>query len=129
MRNVTDKFYFVSVYQSGKTVEENKKAHDAMLQSLKTQGRTVAEVNGSYQSVQEQSLLIVGTNLTEESVAKIATENKQESYLVVHYDGAAELVFSTGARKILGKMNQVSKEEAMKKADWSEVNGTFFVVE
>ena len=129
MRNVTDKFYFVSVYQSGKTLEENKKAHAAMLQSLKTQGRTVAEVNGSYQGIQEQSLLIVGTNLTEESVAKIATENKQESYLVVHYDGAAELVFSTGVRKILGKMNQVSKEEAMKKADWSEVNGTFFVVE
>jgi hypothetical protein len=129
MRDITERFYFVSVYQSGKTLDENKKAHKATLEELKKQGRTVAEVNGCYNGVPEQSLLIIGTNLTEESIDKLAKDNKQESYLMVHYDGAAELVFSTGTRKMLGKMQTKTKEEAEKLASWSELNGNYFVVE
>jgi hypothetical protein len=129
MHNVTERVYIFSVYNSTRSEAENAEVHKRHLELLKAKGYSPTTVDGRYQGKDEKSILLFGFNSTESVVGEISKAQLQESYVVVYYDGFAELVFNTGARKGIGTMKQVSETEAKSKDAFSKIGSQWFVIE
>lgn len=129
MHNVTERLYIFSVYNSTRDEKENRYVHDKHLQLLKDKRYSATQVEGRYKGVDELSILVYGTNLTEPMIAEISKAQIQESYLVVYHDGIAELVFSGGGRKILGELKETTEEVAKASDAYSKIGNQFFVIQ
>jgi hypothetical protein len=129
MHNVTERVYIFSVYNSTRSEAENAEVHKRHLEMLKAKGYTPTSVDGRYQGKDEKSILLFGTNNTEPMVEEFAKAQLQESYLVIYYDGFAELVFNTGARKGIGTMKEVTETEAKSKEAFSKIGSQWFTIE
>jgi len=129
MHNVTERVYIFSVANSKRSTAANDAAHAECIQNLKERYYTPTEVNGKYNGVEEKSILLYGTNLTEPVIEEITKKNFQESYLVVYHDGVAELVYSDGSRKIVGEFVPVKEHEAKSKDGYSKIGNQWFVIE
>lgn len=129
MHNVTERVYIFSVYNSTRDDKLNEEVHNRHLELLKSKGYTPTTVLGRYAGKDEKSIMLFGTNLTEPVIEEFAKAQLQESYLVVYYDGFAELVFNTGTRKGIGTMKQVTEAEAKNKEAFSKIGSQWFIVE
>jgi hypothetical protein len=129
MHNVTERVYIFSVFNSQRSAAANLVAHKETIESLKSKHYTPTEVNGKYNGIEEKSIMLYGTNLTEPMIEELAKKNFQESYLVVYHDGVAELVYSSGNRKIMGDFISVSESEAKSKDAYSKIGNQWFVIE
>jgi hypothetical protein len=129
MHNVTERLYIFSVYNSSRNVKENHEVHTRHLAMLAAKGYSVAEVDGRYSGTEEKSILLYGTNLTEPVVQEFSRAQLQESYLIVYHDAVAELVFNTGARKILGEFRATTEGVAKSKEAYSKIGNQWFIVE
>jgi hypothetical protein len=129
MHNVTERVYIFSVYNSTRNETENAEVHKRHLELLKAKGYSPTTVDGRYQGKDEKSILLFGFNSTESVVEEIAKAQLQESYVVVYYDGFAELVFNTGTRKGIGTMREVSEAEAKSKDAFSKIGSQWFTIE
>lgn len=129
MHNVTERVYIFSVFNSQRNAAANGAEHLETIRSLKAKHYTPTEVEGRYNGIDEKSIMLYGTNLTEPMIDELAKRNFQESYLVVYHDGVAELVYSNGNRKILGDFVSVSEEKAKSKDAYSKIGNQWFVIE
>ena len=129
MHNVTERVYIFSVFNSQRNAEGNLAEHKETIANLKSKYYTPTEVNGKYNGVEEKSIMLYGTNLTEPMIEELAKKNFQESYLVVYHDGVAELVYSNGNRKIMGDFVSVSESDATSRDAYSKIGSQYFVIE
>jgi hypothetical protein len=129
MHNVTERVYIFSVFNSRRSAAANLVAHKETIESLKSKHYTPTEVNGKYNGIEEKSIMLYGTNLTEPMIEELAKKNFQESYLVVYHDGVAELVYSNGNRKIMGDFISVSESDAKSRNAYSKIGNQWFVIE
>jgi len=129
MHNVTERVYIFSVFNSTRTAKENEETHKETMRELKARHYTPTEVKGRYNGIDETSIMLYGTNLTEPVIDELAKKNFQESYLVVYHDGVAELVYSSGNRKIMGDFISVSESEDKSKDAYSKIGNQWFVIE
>lgn len=129
MHNVTERVYIFSVFNSKRAKVLNEVEHDVTIQTLKAKHYTPTEVVGRYNGIDEKSIMLYGTNLTEPMVRELCAKNFQESFLVVYHDGVAELVYSNDNRKILGDFVPVTETEAKARDAYSKIGNQYFVVE
>jgi len=129
MHNVTERVYIFSVFNSQRNAAANAVEHSETIGSLKAKHYAPTEVEGRYNGIEEKSIMLYGTNLTEPMIDELAKRNFQESYLVIYHDGVAELVYSNGNRKILGDFVSVSEEKAKSKDAYSKIGNQWFVIE
>lgn len=129
MHNVTERVYIFSVFNSKRPKVINEVEHDVTIQTLKAKHYTPTEVIGRYNGIDEKSIMLYGTNLTEPMIEELAKRNFQESYLVVYHDGVAELVYSNGNRKIMGEFLPVSETEAKSRDAYSKIGNQWFVID
>jgi len=129
MHNVTERVYIFSVFNSQRSASANLAAHKETIESLKAKHYSPSEVTGRYNGLDEKSIMLYGTNLTEPMIEELAKKNFQESYLVVYHDGVAELVYSSGNRKTMGSFIPASETEAKSKDAYSKIGSQYFVIE
>lgn len=129
MHNVTERVYIFSVFNSKRNEKENEETHRETIRELKARHYTPTEVKGRYNGVDETSIMLYGTNLTEPVIEELAKKHFQESYLVVYHDGAAELVYSDGNRKIMGDFIPVNEAQAKSRDAYSKIGNQWFVIE
>lgn len=129
MHNVTERVYIFSVFNSTRSAKENEETHKETMRELKARHYTPTEVKGRYNGIDETSIMLYGTNLTEPTIEELAKKNFQESYLIVYHDGVAELVYSNGNRKIMGDFVSVSETEAKSRDAYSKIGNQWFVIE
>lgn len=129
MHNVTERVYIFSVFNSRRSDAANVAEHLETIQSLKGRHYAPTEVTGRYNGIDERSIMLYGTNLTEPVIEELAKRNFQESYLVVYHDGVAELVYSNGNRKIMGDFIPVSETEAKSRDAYSKIGNQWFVID
>ena len=129
MHNVTERVYIFSVFNSQRSEAANVAEHLETIRSLKAKHYTPTEVEGRYNGIDEKSIMLYGTNLTEPVIDELAKRNFQESYLIVYHDGVAELVYSNGNRKILGEFVQAKESDAKSKDAYSKIGSQYFVIE
>lgn len=129
MHNVTERVYIFSVFNSTRSANNNEDVHKETMRDLKTRHYTPTEVKGRYNGIDEKSIMLYGTNLTEPMVRELCTKNFQESFLVVYHDGVAELVYSNGNRKIMGDFVTVTEAEAKARDAYSKIGNQWFVIE
>ena len=129
MHNVTERVYIFSVFNSQRSEAANVAEHFETIRSLKAKHYTPTEVEGRYNGIDEKSIMLYGTNLTEPVIEELAKKHFQESYLVVYHDGAAELVYSDGNRKVLGEFIPVNESQAKSRDAYSKIGSQWFVIE
>ena len=129
MHNVTERVYIFSVFNSTRSAKENEETHKETMRELKARHYTPTEVKKRYNGIDETSIMLYGTNLTEPIIRDVCAKNFQESFLVVYHDGMAELVYSSGNRKIMGDFVSVSEAEAKSRDAFSKIGNQYFVVE
>lgn len=106
-------YYVFSVYR-GQDATQDKLNHLEQLQAL---SGTNKEVLGCYKGTQELSIV---TALPLDKVLNIAMHYGQESILVLESDNTAKLLMvSSGETKTIGKLEQVTKDEALRLDSWS----------
>lgn len=130
MKNVTERLFIFSVFQTGFRPEVNKMVHENLFKSLTLTGRFPFQVKGRYLGSDELSIGVWGDNNWESIVGDICNTHKQECYLVVYINqgNRAELVYNNGSRKDIGMLTKVSHEEAIKSDSYSEIDGGYYVV-
>lgn len=129
MHNVTERVYIFSVFNSTRSAKENEETHKETMRELKARHYTPTEVKGRYNGIDETSIMLYGTNLTEPTIEELAKKNFQESFLIVYHDGVAELAYSNGNRKIMGDFVSVSETEAKSRDAYSKIGNQWFVIE
>ena len=129
MHNVTERVYIFSVFNSTRSAKENEETHKETMRELKARHYTPTEVKGRYNGIDETSIMLYGTNLTEPTIEELAKKNFQESFLIVYHDGVAELAYSNGNRKIMGDFVSVSEAEAKSRDAYSKIGNQWFVIE
>lgn len=106
-------YYVFSVYR-GQDAVADKLNHLEQLQALPG---TNKEVLGCYKGQQEKSII---TALPLDKVLNIALTYGQESILVLESDDTAKLcMVASGETKKIGKLERVTKDEALKLDAWS----------
>lgn len=122
MRDITTRYFIYSTYRSTDAFSED--TYHKELEYLKSKGLVPIQVKGQYKGIKEDSILLIGDNNLESFVAERSNYHFQESYLVVYWDLASELVFSDGARKMLGRWSTLDQKP--KEGDYSEINGKYY---
>ena len=130
MKNVTERLFIFSVFQSGNTSEVNRAIHDNLFKSLIANNRFPFQVKGRYLGSDELSIGVWGDNNWESIVGDICNTHKQECYLVVYTNqgNRAELVYNNGSRKDIGVLTKVSHVEAINSDSYSEIDGSYYIV-
>ena len=129
MHNVTERVYIFSVFNSTRTTKENEETHKETMRELKARHYTPTEVKNKLNGIEQTSIMVYGTNLTESVIDELAKKNFQESHLMIYHDGVTELVYSNGNRKILGDFVSVSESQAKSKDAYSKIGNQWFVIE
>lgn len=126
--NIKSNILIVSVFQKSKTTEQNLKAHDNLMSSLKADNIPHLSLLGQYEGIKELSVLIKGFEYRG-LVETIAKNHNQECYLESHNDRATFLVYADGRRDSIGTLTPVSKAEAESMGNFSydRVAGQYFV--
>jgi hypothetical protein len=122
---VTSKTYFIS---GG----HNFESHRALAKELDKLGGSMSDGIGCYQGIAEPVWLICHTDPTvEKDIINLAKSFDQTCVLVVYGDNQdAELIFTSGDRKPIGKMVCLGPDEGnLRGRDYTYVNGNFYVAE
>ena len=87
---------------------------------------------GRHNGVDEQCYVVILPNSGREHylemLKSMATEAKQESMLNIDSNGRAFLLYlDTGATDELGRLEEVSKERALAKDAYTNVNGRYYI--
>ena len=102
--------------------------HDDLLKTLSGWSMTYTEAWGVYKGKGEDSVLVVPkTSLQVERLKKLAFETYgQESILTQDNEGIVYLEFKNGATIKLGRLTQISKDEAMKLNAYTILNKQYW---
>lgn len=104
--------FIFSAQKSYRTTDENFLAHKDVKNLLQLSKIPFTEVVGRYKGDTETSFLVVGKE-HEQTIKHLSDLYSQESYLHIHPDDFAELVFvAYGRRDKLGYLNEVSAQVA-----------------
>lgn len=125
MFDVVTRYYIVSAQKTNLDDLTNTTRHHDLINALQQIGYNPQPVLGKYAGMLEQSVIIAGSPETENLLNKIIKDYDQESYLIVYYDNAAELVYQDGSRKTIGKLNQVNDPKGQ---DFTKVGDKFYAL-
>lgn len=116
--NIQRRFLIVSVFLTSENEETNKHNHKTVVQRFKDKQLAFIELQGKYNGIPEQSLLIDGFEYRA-LVERLAKEYSQESYLESHSDGSTFLIFTNGSKEFIGQFLAISPEEAQASGSYS----------
>ncbi len=127
--NLKPSFLVFSVFESGVARETNYSNHVVMLQRLQDLVPEASSAKGSYNGVEEESIIVPWSQTVEGMVRMICRDYRQESYLVVDTAGLAALYSPDGGAHIreLGLWTSTSKAEAVKTGNWTRIGSTYYI--
>lgn len=131
MRNVVSRAYFISAFQANETLEANRMRHAELMRVLASEGHNPTEVQGRYNGVDKLSVAVRGDQTLEREIIEMGMLLKQESILIVYWDGAAEFVSTKpetlGDRQVVGYFNPTNLLKQGQ--DFSRIGELFYIIE
>jgi hypothetical protein len=106
--NLKSNIMIFSVFQLGQSDAVNLSNHTQVVGTLKAKGIPLSQLNGKYNGQKEHSILVEGFE-HRDTVERVCGIFNQECYLESHCDRESFLVYPTGAKVAVGKLQGVPK--------------------
>lgn len=128
--NISKQVVILSATKNGDSIENTNFRTKTLRGVLGDIRLPFSEATGVYKGQTETSfVVVVNDNFDIDTLKSLAFKNfDQESILVQDANQEAYLIFSDGSRLELGRLEQVSEEQAKKLDNYTILNGEFYAV-